>query len=91
MSEPQPVLVRLHDRGEVISEFRVSLLVTSDSKSPEEITAVLGLKPTRFDRKGDRIGLHGTRTFSTNIWGVASPAETMQHTAEQEITSPTYS
>jgi hypothetical protein len=73
------------------SEFRVSLLVTSDSKSPEEITAVLGLKPTRFDRKGDRIGLHGTRTFSTNIWGVASPAETMQHTAEQEITSPTYS
>lgn len=58
-----------------IGRVRVSLRVLGDSLEPEEVSALLGLSPTREHRKGDKIlGAGGRESVEpTGAWILDSP------------------
>ncbi len=51
-----------------IARVRASLRVFGDTLEPEEVSALLGHEPTRFHRKGDKCGPHGTSIEPTGAW-----------------------
>lgn len=53
------------------NEVKVHLTLTSADGSPEDVTARLGLQPTKSWRVGDPIG-RSARSYATNGWSLSS-------------------
>ena len=55
-----------------IARVRVSLRVFGDSLEPEEVSALLGRKPSRCHRKGDKSSTNSSSIEPTGAWIVDS-------------------
>lgn len=66
-----------------IARVRVSLRVFGDSLEPDEVSALLGCKPTRAHRKGEHSSRGGDATEPTGGWildsGLSEKAELEDH------------
>jgi len=67
------------------SEFHVTLIVQSDSVSPDEVTSILQLEPTKVWKPGDPVAAESNRVVKTNIWRLTSTADPMQYISEPLI------
>jgi hypothetical protein len=65
-------------------EIRVTLKITDFECSPEEISNLLGIKPTKQWERGDVIDLRVTRRRGNNGWMLASGLST-ESSVQQQI------
>jgi hypothetical protein len=63
------------------SELHVSLIVTSQSLSPEEISSLLGLQPTKVWHMGAPLFASSARNASANVWKLMAGGPQEQLTA----------
>lgn len=57
----------------VSREYSVSIRLYSEELSPEEVTAMLRIRATDIQRKGDKAALG--KTFKSNMWGYQSECD----------------
>lgn len=54
-----------------LAEPYAVFMIRGESVDPDEITAVLGISPTRCKKRGDPLGKKG-RTWSIGLWNISS-------------------
>ena len=67
------------------SEIKAKLKIADFECSPEEITEILGICPTKIWRNGEKVHPRAKNVYKSNGWMLASPCDPVNSSVDQQI------